>query len=95
MRSPLATRDDAVDVLFLKQNHGNAGEIFDKQLLAAWLNLANGAFDLTTQVDTTGDGVPDVSFANAVAQAEAVRSNPASTKAQILAQKDILENIVE
>ena len=93
-RGPLMTRSHAVDILFVNKNKGTATQLFDEQLLAVWLNFANGGYDLDSQVDTTGDGVADVSFANAVAQAEAVRLNPGSTRAEILAQKDILELIV-
>jgi murein DD-endopeptidase MepM/ murein hydrolase activator NlpD len=93
-RAPLDIRADAVDVLFVNGNGGSAIDLFDEQLLAAWLNFANGGYDLDSPVDTTGDGIADVSFANAVAAAEAVRLNAASSRAEILAQKDILELIV-
>jgi hypothetical protein len=45
-------------------------------------------------VDTNGDGVNDSTFGAAVLAAETVRTNPSSTRAQLLAQKDILERIV-
>lgn len=93
-RGPLASRSDAVDVLFVKQNQGTAAEIFDEHLLAAWLNLANGAFDLDTMVDSNGDGVVDSTFGAVVAAAEAVRLDPFATGTQLLAQKEILEGIV-
>ena len=83
----------AFDVLFVKQNEGDALEQLDRQLLAAWLNFANGAFDLATLVDTDGNGSADTSFGTVMANAEAVRLNPASTAAQIHAQRDILEQI--
>jgi hypothetical protein len=66
---------------------------FDRQLLAAWLNFANGSIELSTPVDTNGDHVNDSSFGAAMQAAEAVRLNPASTKAQLNAQKDIVERI--
>ncbi len=68
-----------------------ASQKFETQALAAWLNFADGRVALTDLVDTTGDGVPDTQFADLMAQGEAVRLNPASTDAQILAQKDRLD----
>lgn len=92
--SPLDTRQDAVRVLRVNGANGDELELFDRQLLAAWLNFANGAYDLDTLVDTDGDGVPDTSFQAAVSAAEAVRLNPASTREAVLAQKDVLDSIV-
>jgi len=83
----------AFDVLFVNQNSGSAIEQLDRQILAAWLNFANGAFDYTELVDTDGNGVADTQFATVMATAEAVRLNPASTEAQLHAQRDILERI--
>lgn len=71
-----------------------AREQFDLQLLAAWLNFANGAVDLDTAVDTDGDGVNDSTFGAAILTAENVRTNPASTDAEIRQQTDIVERIV-
>ncbi|WP_447138686.1 M36 family metallopeptidase [Micromonospora sp. LZ34] len=65
--------------------------LMSKQLLAAWLNFANGSYDLDTPVDTDGDGVADSTFGAAVAAAEAVYNNPAATKTQLLQQQKILE----
>ncbi len=83
----------AFDVLYVKQNGGSAIEQLDRQILAAWLNFANGAFDYTELVDTDGNGIADTQFATVMATAEAVRLNPASTEAQLHAQRDILERI--
>jgi hypothetical protein len=91
VRSPLDTRADAVDVLWVNQNNGSAEEIFDEHLLTAWLNFANGYFDLDTLVDTNGNGVPDSNFSLVVYAAEAVRLDPTATRAELLAQKNILE----
>lgn len=89
----VSTMAAALDALTPKSNKSDPRLIFDRQLLAAWLNFANGAVGLNDLVDTNGDLVPDTTFAAAVAAAETVRSNPAATKAQLLAQKDILERI--
>jgi hypothetical protein len=68
-------------------------DILDRQLLAAWLNFANGGVSYDEMVDTDGDGVPDTAFADAVAAAEAVRLDPGATRAELEAQKNILERI--
>ena len=60
-----------------------ATQQFDRQLLAAWLNFANGSIELSSPVDTNGDHVNDSTFGAAMQAAEAVRLNPASTKAQL------------
>ena len=94
VRSPLDTRAHAVNVLNVKQNDGTAEELFDEQLLAAWLNFANGSYDLDTPVDTDGDEINDSTFEDAVRAAEAVRLDNSATRAELLAQKDILERLV-
>lgn len=68
-------------------------QIFDRQLLAVWLNFANGSMDLGTLVDTDGDFVPDTSFADIISAAEAARMNPATTREELEAHKDLLELI--
>ena len=87
-----STRQKATNVL---KPGGNTSAIdqFDRQLLAALLNFANGDPDLMELIDTDEDGVPDTPFLTVIENAEAVRLNPASTMAQILAQKDLLERI--
>jgi hypothetical protein len=83
----------AFDVLAVNGNLGIAMQQLDRQLLTAWLNFANGAFDLSELVDTDGVGGPDTPFSTVMANAEAVRLNPASTEAQLYAQRNILERI--
>ena len=90
---PLNTVADAFDVMRIDGNGGDAQQKLDRELVAAWLNFANGAFDLTELVDTDGNGTADTPFATVLANAEAVRLNPAATAAQRLAQRDILERI--
>jgi hypothetical protein len=87
-----ASTPAAAIAVFNKSGSSLAADIFDVQLLAAWMNFADGRVALTDLVDTNKDHVPDTAFATLVAQAEAVRLNPASTRAQILAQKDRLES---
>ncbi|MFD5506368.1 M36 family metallopeptidase [Streptomyces sp. NPDC127051] len=64
--------------------------LVSQQLLAAWLDFANGPYDLSTPVDTNGDRRTDSTFGAAVANAEAVYNNPASTRNQLLNQVDVL-----
>jgi len=81
-------------VVFNTSQTSEATDIFDTQLLAAWMNFADGRVALTDLVDTNFDGVPDTLFSALVAQAEAVRLDPASTRSQILQQKDRLDSFV-
>ena len=90
-RGPLDTRDDAVAVF--RADASVAANKLDAQLLAAWLNFANGSYDLDTMVDTDGDGTVDTAYGDALAAAEAVRLNPASTDAALLEQKDVLDRL--
>jgi hypothetical protein len=82
----------AKNVLFPKKNDSML-EIFDRQLLAVWLNFANGAIGLYEPVDTDGDELPDAGFAEVVTHAEAVRLDPASSAEDVEFQKNILERI--
>jgi hypothetical protein len=86
-----ATLPQAAAVLALQGS--NLRDLLDRQLLAAWLNFANGAFDLDEEVDTDGDHVPDATFFEAMTDAETVRANPASTQTEIERQKDIIERL--
>ncbi len=70
-----------------------ADVIFDQQALGAWLNFANGSVELGTPVDTDGNGTLDSTFGAAMLHAETTRVNPASTSAQVKAQKDVVERI--
>ncbi|MDX6263572.1 MAG: hypothetical protein QOH84_5260 [Kribbellaceae bacterium] len=66
---------------------------FDRQALAAWLNFADGSFDLSTWVDTNLDLRPDSTFGAVMTQAEAIRLNPSSTNNQLRQQTLLLEKI--
>jgi M6 family metalloprotease-like protein len=83
----LNTLAQAFDVMRIDQNGGDELQQLDRQLLAAWLNFANGAFDLDEVVDNGS------TFAVVMATAEAVRLNPASTEAQLRAQRQILQRM--
>ena len=82
----------AFDVLKVNNNSGSETQKLERELLAAWLNFANGAFDLTELVDTDGDRTADTPFATVLANAEAVHGG-ASTDADRLAQRNILQRI--
>jgi hypothetical protein len=74
-----------------------AMDVFQQQLLAAWLNFANGAIDFDSPVVTgpNPNAPPDTTFGAALLAAELVATNPASTDDEIRAQKDIIERIAE
>lgn len=66
-------------------------ELFDQQLLAIWLNFANGAMPWDQLVDTNGDKVPDTRFLDAMSAAENLRLDPNATRDQLDRQKRLLE----
>ena len=66
-------------------------ELFDQQLLAAWLDFANGAIEWNRMVDTTGDKTPDARFLDAITAAETLRLSPTATRAQLDKMKGIVE----
>ena len=92
VRAPLNTAAHAFDVLNVSNNSGSETQKLDRELLAAWLNFANGAFDLSELVDTDGNGTADTMFSAVMATAESVRIGP-STDAQKIAQRNILQRI--
>ncbi|MDX6283672.1 MAG: extracellular elastinolytic metalloproteinase, partial [Kribbellaceae bacterium] len=66
---------------------------FDRQALTAWLNFADGSFDLSTWVDTNLDLRPDSTFGAVMSQAEAIRLSPTSTNNQIRQQTLLLDKL--
>ena len=77
----------------LQGGGADMARILEQQLLAAWINFADGAWTWDQLVDTTGDGVPDTAFGTAIQAAEAVRLNPTATRAALEAQKHVLERL--
>jgi len=73
----------------------NLGEQFDRQILVAWLNFANGAITLDEQFDTDKDKVLDKTFAEIMQEAEDARLDPSSTTETTDDQKNILVKINE
>ena len=87
---PLTTFTDAAEVL--KTNgSSSADEILDAQLLALWLNFANGAYALDDAVDSDGDGMTDTTLLDLLEDAEALRLHPNRTREELLAMKNVLE----
>ena len=83
---------EAMDVLKVNGS-SDMRELLDRQLLAALLNFVNGSVGWDQLIDTDGDALGDTAFSDVIATAEAVRANPASTQAELEAQKDLLEQI--
>ena len=71
----------------------DTAELVDRQLLAAWLNFANGSVGWDELIDTDGDSVGDTAFSAVIAGAESARNNPASTNDELEMWKDLLEAI--
>ena len=67
----------------------------DAEILAGWLNFANGSIAWAQLIDTNKDRVPDTPFSAVMATAETVRNNPLSTHRQLQDQRDILKRMNE
>lgn len=88
-----STIEKALAVLIPDEHLATTRDHLDRQLLAAWLNFANGAIGYDDLIDTDGDGHDDLPFHEVMAHAESVRLNPASTDHDLEAQIAILEQI--
>ncbi|MFZ0015500.1 MAG: PKD domain-containing protein, partial [Acidimicrobiia bacterium] len=84
------TFGEAYDVLDTSVT-SSATELFDQQLLAAWLNFANGAIEWDTLVDNNGDRTVDTTFLQAIVAAESLRLDPNTSRSQLDAMKRIVE----
>ena len=85
--------DAAEEVLDPSHSNGEIRVQFDRQLLAVWLNFANGAIEYDELVDTDFDLVPDTELITFLCAAEAARLNPATTDSELEDLKDLLEAI--
>ena len=83
----------AYNDIFVAGNNGTMSELLDRQLLTSWLNFANGGVEYLEMLDTDANGIPDTTFIDVMTAAEATRLNPASTRAQLEAKKNLLERI--
>lgn len=86
-----STITKALAILNGSKKPGDAGAILDQQLLAVWLNFANGSIDYFKMIDTDGDGVDDMMFKDYMSYAETLRMNPSATKTELIAAKYVLE----
>jgi hypothetical protein len=89
-----STVELAADILKINGNGGSEAEKLDRELLVAWLNFANAAFDLGDPVDTDFDLVPDTPFGEALANAETVRADPSATQAQLQMAREMVHDII-
>jgi hypothetical protein len=90
-KTAAGTFAQAYDVLDTRST-SNMSDLFDQQLLAAWLNFANGAIEWDRRVDTNGDRTPDTRFLTAIEAAENLRIDPTATRPQLDAMKRIVES---
>jgi hypothetical protein len=85
--------EDAKEVMDPSHSDGEMTVQFDRQLLALWLNFANGAVDYGELVDTDFDYVPDTPLLGVLCAAEAARLDPTTLDSVLEDWKDILEHI--
>lgn len=83
----------AQEILFAQGTRVSERDQLDRDLLTAWLNFSDGAVGYDEPVDTDGNGTADTAFSAALQTAEAVRLDPAATKAQVDAQRVIVNRI--
>jgi hypothetical protein len=88
-------RFDASTTAGAKNYLGTSGQndplrLLGSQILASWLNFANGSLHWTQQVDTDCNGVNDATFSQVMHQVEDVFLSTSATKSQLLGQKAIL-----
>jgi hypothetical protein len=88
-----STFDLAHDVLFVEYNNGDMEELFDRQLLAVWLNFANGSIEYDEPLGIDPLGITLTDLLHVVASIEEVRLDPAATRAQLEELKNVLEGI--
>ena len=87
------SRPDATAVLDPSHSTGDIRVQLDRQLLALWLNFANGAIDYDTLVDTDFNHVPDTALLDVLCAAEAARLNPATPASVLESWKNIVEAV--
>jgi hypothetical protein len=87
------SRPDATAVLDPSHSTGNIRVQLDRQLLALWLNFANGAIDYDTLVDTDFNHAPDTALLDVLCAAEAARLNPATPPSVLQNWKNIVEAV--
>jgi hypothetical protein len=89
----VSTVPAALEVVDLAGNQGTELEKLDREILVAWMNFANGAFDLGELVDTDFDGVPDTPAGAVLDAVEAVRLDPLATEDDLEAARDVVHEV--
>jgi len=85
------TLDSAYDLLW---SHDSSMYIRAlKQCLACWLNWANGAVTMSQMVDTDYNGIPDMTFGNAMTIVEDILRDPSSSWQELENAKNICDSI--
>jgi hypothetical protein len=79
--TPLASEQDARAIL--ESQDPSMRTHATSQLLAAWLNVANGGVTMRSRVDTDGDGIRDMTVKDVVTTAERALLDPAATHADL------------
>jgi len=85
------TLESAYDLLWSKDSSMYIRAL--KQCLACWLNWANGATTMSQIVDTNYNGVPDMTFGDAMAIVEDILRDPNSSWSDLEYAKDICDSI--
>ena len=85
--------DAAEEVLDPSQSKGEIRVQFDRQLLAVWLNFANGTIEYDEEVDTDFDDIADTELLTFLCEVEAARLDATTSDADIEDLKDLLEAI--
>jgi len=85
--------DAAEEVFDPSHSRGDIRVQLDRQLLAVWLNFANGTIEYDELVDTDFDLAPDTELVTFLCAAEAARLNPATTDSDLEDLKNLLEAI--
>ena len=89
----VSTAEKAYNILSLQQNNGDARLQLDRELLIAWLNFANGAYQYLGLLDTDNDGAGDKFFHDLMADAEGISQNSNASKAEIKAQIKLVHHV--
>jgi hypothetical protein len=85
------TMESAYDLLWSHDSSMRTRAL--KQCLASWLNWADGATTMTQMVDTNYDGVPDMTFGDAMTIVEDIVRDPNSSWSDLEYAKDICDSI--
>jgi len=85
------TMESAYDLLWSRDSSIRTRAL--KQCLASWLNWADGATTMTQMVDTNYDGIPDMTFGDAMTIVEDILRDPNSSREELEYAKNICDSI--